>query len=908
MAGDFTAKFKVDISDLKKNISEANKQIKLANATFKAETAGMQDWTKDADGLSKKLDQLKSVLSNQKSILESYKGELERNSKAAQENETRADQLRAKLKELADNGVSKADEEYKKYESALKDVIKEQEKNEKSVDDLKIKVLNQQAAVGKTQASIEKYTQAEKDLGTESKETAKDVEKVDTSIKKTADTANKSQGKFSALGKTLTKGLAVAFAAVATAATASVTALVKASTSAAKYADEINTISSKTGMSTKELQSYKYIADLVDVSLETLTGSMAKNIKSMSSAASGTKKYKEAYEKLGVSVVDSNGKLRDSKTVYWETIDALGKIKDRTERDAVAMQLFGKSAQDLNPLIQKGSEGIAALTKEAEKMGVVLSQDQLDKLNELDDSMKRLKGGASAAKNALGLILMPQLKELSDEGIKLVGKFTKSILDANGDWNKIGKAIEKTVGSVSSSILKKLPKFLELGRSIVTGIGGSIVKAAPKISETAVSILSSLVNSLVSALPQMAAAASGIIKNLITGLKSALPTLLSKITEALPQIINTLVDLASFIIKNVDKILVPIVKALPGIITSIVSALTDEKNVNSIIDGIISLLGSVIEQLPTILKSLLDSIPTIIEKVNGALTKALPKIISGLIDLVGKIVKQIPTIIDSLIKALPGIVKSIFDPDTGLLSQKNINAFISGAISIITEIVKNIPEIISSLIKALPTIIDSIFSTDDGLLSGTNIDKLINGAVKMVEELSNPSNTLKIIKSIIDALPGIIASICKGLIDNAGQLVKVGEQLGWKLVEGIQKNDALSNIIGFLISPVAWGVAKIGGIGKHAKGGVFNRPTLGWIGEDGAEAVMPLEKNTGWITLLAHKLASIGSGFNGLGNSQTVNSTRQFNFTQNNYSPKSLSALEIYRLTHNAVNLYSKGW
>ena len=66
---EFTAKFKVDISDLKKNITDATKQIKLANATFNAETSGMDKWAKDADGLGSKLKQLKTVLESQKSIL-----------------------------------------------------------------------------------------------------------------------------------------------------------------------------------------------------------------------------------------------------------------------------------------------------------------------------------------------------------------------------------------------------------------------------------------------------------------------------------------------------------------------------------------------------------------------------------------------------------------------------------------------------------------------------------------------------------------------------------------------------------------------------------------------------------------------------------------------------------------------
>ncbi len=70
-----------------------------------------------------------------------------------------------------------------------------------------------------------------------------------------------------------------------------------------------------------------------------------------------------AYNRLGVKVRDNDGNLRDSETVYWELIDALGGITNETERDALAMQIFGKSAQELNPLIVQGSAGIAAFTE-----------------------------------------------------------------------------------------------------------------------------------------------------------------------------------------------------------------------------------------------------------------------------------------------------------------------------------------------------------------------------------------------------------------------------------------------------------------------------------------------------------------------------------------------------------------
>ncbi|NCC69447.1 MAG: phage tail protein, partial [Clostridia bacterium] len=109
---------------------------------------------------------------------------------------------------------------------------------------------------------------------------------------------------------------------------------------AASFADEIGTTSLQTGIATDKLQAYEYAAELVDVSVDTLTSSMARNIRSMGDARDGTTETVEAYEKLGVSVTDANGELRDGETVYWEIIDALGNMTNETDRDEVAMTLL----------------------------------------------------------------------------------------------------------------------------------------------------------------------------------------------------------------------------------------------------------------------------------------------------------------------------------------------------------------------------------------------------------------------------------------------------------------------------------------------------------------------------------------------------------------------------------------
>ncbi len=312
----------------------------------------------------------------------------------------------------------------------------------------------------------------------------------------------------------------------------------------AKDADNILTMSSVTGMSTDSLQAYQYAAELVDTSLNTLTGSMAKNVRSMSSAQSGTGKMADAYKALGISVTDSNGNLRDSETVYWEAIDALGNVSNETERDALAMQLFGKSAQELNPLIEKGSAGIAALTDEAKRMGAVMSTGSLETLGKFDDSMQRLKSGGTAAKNVLGMVLLPQLQTLADSGVSLLGTFTSGLIEANGDWTKISAVIGTTVGSLVSMLMAQLPQIIQAGIQLLV----SLIQALPEI-----------ITAIVAAIPQ-------IINGLVTA-----------IVGSIPQLIDAGVKLLIALVQNLPLIITAVIKAIPQNISAVTPKALSEK-------------------------------------------------------------------------------------------------------------------------------------------------------------------------------------------------------------------------------------------------------------------------------------------------------------------------------------------
>lgn len=233
-------------------------------------------------------------------------------------------------------------------------------------------------------------------------------------------------------------------------------AMWSASEAGAAYADEISTLAATTGLSTEKLQEYRYMAELTDVSLETITGSLTKLTRSMNSASEGKGEAAEAFAELGIAVKDSSGKLRDSKTVFNEIITALGKIENETERDAKAMTIFGKSAKELNPLIKTGAKGLDDLAREAHDAGYVLSGEALKALNAQQDAQDRLAKKTEALSNRFAAGLAPSVERAASKLDEMAS--SPKVRQAMDDASKaIGSVIDEAVGLAE----KALPYILD---------------------------------------------------------------------------------------------------------------------------------------------------------------------------------------------------------------------------------------------------------------------------------------------------------------------------------------------------------------------------------------------------------------------------------------------------------------
>ena len=288
----------------------------------------------------------------------------------------------------------------------------------------------------------------------------------------------KSMNSMGSLNTTSVK-IAGGFVALAVAIAKAEKALIQMTRKSAEDADDIVTLSSVTGMSTDSIQELNYMADLTDVSLDRIRDSLKETTNKMQEAATGTGDAYEAYNKLGVEITDVDGQLRSAEDVFYDTIDALGDMKNKTERDALAMDLMSESAQELNPLIEIGSDGLKQYAQEAHSMGYVLDNEALTALTEVDDAYQRLQKSQEGAKNQLSAEFAPYLTEFYEKITKLIKDGGQALKDS-GIVDSFGMLLE-TVGDIiaptdqlSSDTVPKLTEALRPLAEIMAGIADTI--------------------------------------------------------------------------------------------------------------------------------------------------------------------------------------------------------------------------------------------------------------------------------------------------------------------------------------------------------------------------------------------------------------------------------------------------
>lgn len=537
-------------AEFRKEIASINSSLKTMGAEMEAVTASFIGNERSVEALTAKND-----------VLQKRMDELTK----------KADAQRAQLEKLDAAGVDPTSAAYQKLQADL---------------------YKTEAAMGKTDAEIKANSELIRNNGKTAQEMAREQEEA-------AKKAEAAHARHKKAVEDVAKVMAGAVAAVA----AFGAAVAKMTLDAAAAADDLVTLSVQTGISTDELQKLQYASEAIDVDVSTLTGSMSKLTKNMASAASGTGATAEAFAALGVEVTDSNGELRDRNEVFQEAIKALGEMSNETERDAVAMKIFGKSAQELNPLIEGGADALAELGAHAEEAGLIMSGDTLASLAGLNDAFGIFKSTLSMA----GQSMLAEFAGPMTEAMQTVTSYVEQLLAAfrEGGFGSLGETVGAIASDVSEKLTALLPGLASFASQAIMTIAKGLIAQLPAIVKSAIQIITSLVSALADALPELIPVAVDAVLTLVDTLTD--PDTLGDMIDAAIAIV---IALANGLIDALPKLL----EKAPEIIANLVTAIVE--NVPKLVEAAFEIVGKlvsgIIENLPELGKAALEIINTLL--------------------------------------------------------------------------------------------------------------------------------------------------------------------------------------------------------------------------------------------------------------------------------------------------------
>lgn len=228
--------------------------------------------------------------------------------------------------------------------------------------------------------------------------------------------------------------------------------------------DEIAVVSSRLGLTTKSFQELAFAANQVNIPQEQFVGGLTKLSKGIGEAAAGTGEALIGFNALGISVRDNQGKLRNLDDILPEVADKLGEIKNQNLRNAIAMKLFGREGAKLNELFNEGSEGLAKFRAEANRVGAVMTPEQIKSAQEFDNGMKSVMSTLLSVRNVIGAALAPVLVDLGR-------KLQDFILSHQKEIKAFASAFAEKLPAVLADIAGKLQVIGTVLAPVITLIG-----------------------------------------------------------------------------------------------------------------------------------------------------------------------------------------------------------------------------------------------------------------------------------------------------------------------------------------------------------------------------------------------------------------------------------------------------
>ena len=417
----------------------------------------------------------------------------------------------------------------------------------------------------------------------------------------------------------------------------------------ASAADDLATLSRNTGISVEELQKMQYASDRIDVSVEQMTGSLSKMTKQM---ASGN----DAFEKLGVSIKDDvTGEMRAATDVWYESLEALSKVENGTERDQLAMELFGKSAMELSGIVDDGGAALRQLGQEAEDTGLILSEDAVNGAVAFNDEIDKMRATAEQAFFKAGATLaetlLPMLQQLTDKVVEALEWFG----NLDGDTQTLILTILALVAAISPvagliSSITTVVGGLSSALSFLTSPIGLVIAAIAAVIAIAVEMgvtWDDVANTVQQFGEKFMEVWNGIVEffgPIVNDMVTACSEAFNAIWELVSQIIG---DISTFISEHWNEI-----QATTSMVFGVVSATigTAFNQISNIVSTTIGVITGVINTFTSLLRGdfsgAFDAIKGVVDTVLGGIKRTFENTFNGIKGFLSPILDWLKNIFD----------------------------------------------------------------------------------------------------------------------------------------------------------------------------------------------------------------------------------------------------------------------
>lgn len=414
--------------------------------------------------------------------------------------------------------------------------------------------------------------------------------------------------------------------------------------------DDLNTLAKQSGFSTGQLQKMQYAADRIDVSMEDITSSAQKLKKNMSGSS---KDVQAAFDRLGVSVRGTHGEMRDINVVYWETVEALSRVQNETERDQLAMTLMGKSADSLAGIIDDGGKAFQELGKEAEDAGLIMSQETLDSLNAVNDQVDSLKAKASATLSQSGAKALEAAMPLLERLVEVL------------DWilSSLGKLTPAQMGVLMTilAIVAAISPLASAVAGIAKGVSFVTTKVIPALSTAASFVSGTVLPALSSAFGAIASAIGPVI------------TAIGSFVAAHALIIGAVVAVVAGIALFGDQI-----QAILGRVDSYLQGVfaKDWTEVfGPVLGGILNDFMQTVKDFWDAFKLILDGV---IDIIRGVFTGNWKRVWQGVVEVFRGVFDGIKAVAKAPINAVISLINTAIRKINGFISKANTVAGVFG--------------------------------------------------------------------------------------------------------------------------------------------------------------------------------------------------------------------------------------